>query len=69
MGRRRRRDPGQWRPVLLDRRVDGLSYDAATKLWTVSARRGDGSRETFTARNVVSSAPIRELVGAIRRRP
>ncbi|KTS35975.1 FAD-dependent oxidoreductase [Methylobacterium indicum] len=55
--------------VLLDRRVDGLSYDATTKLWTVSARREDGSRETFTARNVVSSAPIRELVGAIRPAP
>ncbi len=43
-------------------------YDAATKLWTVSARRGDGSRETFTARNVVSSRRS-ALVGAIRPAP
>ncbi|MDP4022129.1 NAD(P)/FAD-dependent oxidoreductase [Methylobacterium sp. NEAU 140] len=55
--------------VLLDRGVDGLSYDAGTGIWTVSAKRGDGSRETYTARNVISSAPVRELVDAIRPRP
>ncbi|MER2269442.1 NAD(P)/FAD-dependent oxidoreductase [Methylobacterium oxalidis] len=55
--------------VLLDRGVDGLSYDAATGVWTVSVLRGDGSRETYTARNVISSAPVRELVEAIKPRP
>ncbi|WP_426312865.1 NAD(P)/FAD-dependent oxidoreductase [Methylobacterium fujisawaense] len=53
----------------LDRSVDSLSYDAGTGIWTVAARRADGSRETFTARNVISSAPVRELVDAIRPRP
>ncbi|WP_342165190.1 NAD(P)/FAD-dependent oxidoreductase [Methylobacterium sp. SD21] len=55
--------------VLLDRRVDSLSYDTGTGLWTVSAKRGDGSRETFTAKHVISSAPVRDLVNAIRPRP
>jgi protoporphyrinogen oxidase len=55
--------------ILLDRTVDSLAYEPATGIWTVSARRGDGSRETFTARHVVSSAPVRELVNAIRPRP
>ena len=55
--------------VLLDRGVDSLAYDSGTGIWTVAARRGDGSRETFTARNVISSAPVRELVDAIRPRP
>ena len=56
--------------VLLDRSVDGLSFDAGTGLWTASVRVGaDGARETWTARHVVSSAPIRELADAIRPSP
>ncbi|GJE17450.1 NAD(P)/FAD-dependent oxidoreductase [Methylobacterium marchantiae] len=55
--------------VLLDRGVDGVSFDAATGIWTVSAIRGDGTRETYTARNLVSSAPVRELVDSITPRP
>ncbi|MEL6060388.1 MULTISPECIES: NAD(P)/FAD-dependent oxidoreductase [unclassified Methylobacterium] len=55
--------------VLLDRGVDSLTFDPGTGIWTVAARRADGSRETFTARHVVSSAPVRELVDSIRPRP
>ena len=55
--------------VLLDRMVDSLSFDAGTGLWTASAKRSDGSRETFTAKHVISSAPVRDLVNAIRPRP
>ncbi|GJD54379.1 NAD(P)/FAD-dependent oxidoreductase [Methylobacterium dankookense] len=55
--------------VLHDRSVDGLSYDSATGIWTVSVLLGDGSRETHTARHVISSAPVRELVDSIRPRP
>ncbi|SDM85533.1 Protoporphyrinogen oxidase [Methylobacterium phyllostachyos] len=55
--------------VLLDRSVDSLTFDAGTGIWTVAARSADGSRETFTARHVVSSAPVRELVDSIRPRP
>ncbi|MCE4224664.1 NAD(P)/FAD-dependent oxidoreductase [Methylobacterium sp. C25] len=55
--------------VLLDRGVERLTYEPRTGIWTVTARRGDGSLETHTARNLISSAPIRELVDAIRPTP
>ena len=55
--------------VLLDRRVESLAFDVTSGLWTVGATRRDGTRETFSARNVVSSAPLRELVEAISPRP
>ena len=51
--------------VLMDRKVAGLDYDEGKKLWTVSVARGDGGSETYVARNIVSSAPIRELMAAI----
>lgn len=55
--------------VLMDRRVDGLSWDAKRSIWTVTALRSDGTRETFTARHVVSSAPLRELAEALTPKP
>jgi protoporphyrinogen oxidase len=55
--------------VLMDRTLDTMSYDAVTGIWTVTARRGDGTLETCTARDVISSAPIRELSGAIKPTP
>ncbi len=51
--------------VLLGRDVDGLSFDAASGLWTVSARTASGETETFTGDNVVSTAPVRELAGIL----
>ncbi|NEU12635.1 NAD(P)/FAD-dependent oxidoreductase [Methylobacterium sp. BTF04] len=51
--------------IVLDRGVDGLRYDARANLWTVTALSGAGIRETYTARNVISSAPLRELVASI----
>ena len=55
--------------VRLGRSVDGLTYDPGTRIWTASVVTADGLRETYTARHVVSSAPIRELVDAIRPAP
>jgi protoporphyrinogen oxidase len=55
--------------VLMGRSVAGLVYDEAAKLWTVSARREDGSVETYRARHVLSSAPMRELMNAIEPKP
>jgi protoporphyrinogen oxidase len=55
--------------VLMDRKVNHLEWDALSRLWTVSITRGDGTREVYTARHVVSSAPIRELVSAISPKP
>ncbi len=45
--------------------LSGLAYDASAKLWTITARREDGSEAVFTANHVVSSAPVRELVQAL----
>ncbi|PZR30626.1 NAD(P)/FAD-dependent oxidoreductase [Caulobacter segnis] len=51
--------------VRLGRRVDGLHYDKLARLWTVSVAGADGRKEIYTADNVVSSAPIRELMQSI----
>ncbi|QGM46611.1 NAD(P)/FAD-dependent oxidoreductase [Methylocystis heyeri] len=55
--------------LLMGRTVEKLHFDEARKLWTVTARCGDGAVETFTARNVLSSAPMRELISAIEPKP
>ncbi|MDB5511695.1 MAG: hemY [Enterovirga sp.] len=55
--------------VLMDRQVDGLAFDRARQIWTVSALRSNGTRETFTARHVVSSMPLRELADSISPKP
>ena len=47
------------------RNVDGMCYDETAKLWTVSATTSDGFRETYRARHVLSSAPIRDLIGML----
>jgi protoporphyrinogen oxidase len=51
--------------VVMDAKVTGLAWDAEARLWTVTARRGDGGLETLTARHVISSAPVRELMRSI----
>ena len=53
--------------VMMDTRVTGLHFEDGA--WTVTARRGDGETLTITAENVVSSAPMRELIDAITPRP
>jgi protoporphyrinogen oxidase len=42
-----------------------LSYDKGAKLWTIEAKTEAGEARTFTARHVISSAPIRELIQSI----
>jgi len=51
--------------VRLGRRVEGLHYDKLARIWTVSVACADGCKEVYTADNVVSSAPIRELMQSI----
>src|SRR5262249_25768518 len=41
--------------------LERLHYDRAAGRWTATARRADGSRAAFTAGEIISSAPIREL--------
>src|ERR1700719_2344905 len=45
--------------------LERLSYDRAANRWTATARRQDGSLAAFTATDVISSAPIRELCRAL----
>ena len=51
--------------VQMGRSVEHLAYDEASKIWTVSVRRADGVLEQYAARNVISSAPINELMSSI----
>ncbi len=53
----------------MGRRVESLRWDPARGLWSVVASVGGRETEIHQARHVVSSAPIRELVEAIRPPP
>ena len=48
--------------ILMDRKLEKLSFDAERQIWTVDTVNGDGTREAIEAHNVVSSAPIAELI-------
>lgn len=45
--------------------LSGLSYDADSGIWTITATKEDGETATYEARNVISSAPITELVASL----
>jgi protoporphyrinogen oxidase len=47
--------------VVMDRRVAALDWDDKSRLWTVRAVAADSAEQTWRARNVISSAPMREL--------
>lgn len=49
-------------------RLDDLAWDAELGVWTITTTSAQGAR-SFTARHVISSAPIRELMTAIKPRP
>ena len=55
--------------VAMDTAMESLALDEATGLWTVTAVTGAGERRSYRARNVVSSAPVRELMGRIEPKP
>jgi protoporphyrinogen oxidase len=55
--------------LLMGRELASLEYDAAAGLWRVEVTAKDGKREVYTARHVISSAPIRELVERIKPMP
>src|SRR5262249_29418197 len=55
--------------VLMARELAALAYDEKTKLWDITVETASGATERYTARHVVSSAPVRELVGKIAPRP
>ena len=45
--------------------LKSLGYDKDAKLWTIEATTVAGETRSFTARHVISSAPIRELIQSI----
>jgi len=55
--------------VLMDRKLSLLRYDEVQKFWTIDVETSAGVHETYHARNVVSSAPIRELMSSIKPAP
>ena len=55
--------------VLMGRDLQKLSFDDNNKIWHIEVATADGRRENYTARHVVSSAPMRELVEKLSPRP
>jgi protoporphyrinogen oxidase len=51
--------------VLMDHALRQLSFDHGTQRWRVAAQTGAGETVVINAAHVISSAPIRELVGRI----
>ena len=52
--------------LLMGRELLSLDYDAARNIWCIEVSAKDGKRESYTARHVISSAPVRELVERIK---
>jgi protoporphyrinogen oxidase len=51
--------------VLLDRQMKSCVWDAESEVWTVTASDSAGGAHVLTARHLISSAPIGELVPAL----
>jgi len=60
--RRIRQNGGQ---ILLGRRATSLQWDAASECWTVIARTQSGSEQKIRCDHLISSMPLRELVGVL----
>ena len=55
--------------VLMGRELVELAYDDVQKFWRIEVVTADQKRESYTARHVVSSAPVRELVQKLSPKP
>ena len=55
--------------ILMGRELVGLAYDDAHKIWHIEVATSGGKRESYTARHVVSSAPVRELMQTLTPKP
>ena len=55
--------------ILMGRELVELAYSNSEKLWRIQVETTDGKRESYTARHVVSSAPVRELVQKLNPKP
>jgi protoporphyrinogen oxidase len=55
--------------ILMGRELAELAYDKARKLWRIEVSTADGGSENYTARHVISSAPVRELAQKLSPKP
>ena len=56
--------------ILMGREYRSMTWDGDRGVWTITVRDvKTGEEETFTARHVISTAPVRELVDSIRPSP
>jgi protoporphyrinogen oxidase len=55
--------------LAMGRKVERLAYDESARLWTVSVACADGTKESYRARHILSSAPLREVMNAIEPKP
>jgi len=55
--------------LLMGRELSSLEFDADKNLWRIEVETAKGERESFTARHVISSAPVRDLVPRIKPAP
>jgi protoporphyrinogen oxidase len=53
----------------MGRELVALEFDDARNLWRIEVETSHGDCESFTARHVISSAPLRELVARIKPTP
>lgn len=51
--------------IHMGHRLEALEHDAATGIWTATAKTAECETRTFQARHVISSAPITELVASL----
>ena len=55
--------------IHMGHRLESLRWNAKTGLWTIAAVAANGEWKVFTARQVISSAPIAELIDSIKPAP
>jgi protoporphyrinogen oxidase len=55
--------------ILMGRNMQRLAFDAGSNVWRIEVATADGQIETYTARHVISSAPVQELVEKLAPRP
>jgi protoporphyrinogen oxidase len=55
--------------IEMGRKLAALSFDATQQVWTVTSTDAAGATSTLTARHVISSAPITELMAALKPGP
>jgi len=51
--------------IEMDCRLSRLAFDAGTGRWTIEGKGGDGAVKRWSARHVISSAPVTELMATI----